>query len=89
MIEILGPQIEEFGPEVPRPLGNSIDGLPRNKQVPQQQQHHPWCIHFGALVFRWQMAGKEFLQSHPSQQPVDDRQGTHGMCQDRMALELL
>ena len=35
------------------------------------------------------MAGEEFLQPHPLQQPVDDRQRTHGMGDDAFSMRTI
>jgi len=85
MLELIGPQVKEFGREVPRPLGHSVDRLARDQQVAQQDQRRACRADFGASVFGRKVLLEKLVQPHPPQQSPENGDRPERMREDGLA----
>ena len=65
------------------PLGHAIHGLPRDQQVVEQQQDDSWRGDFGAGILGRQMLLEKVVQSHATQQALEDRDRSDSVRDER------
>ncbi len=77
--DLLGGQPQRIGGVACGPFAHAIDRLPRDQEVPQQNQEGLDRREFRAAVFGRQGGGEKIPQPHAPQELVEDRQGADGV----------